>query len=188
MSSTTPSSSISDQKQSYEISTSTQKSSYPFGKPPRNSFAEFSSTPSTLPLSSRPYSSGCTRKHTLSDPEYGCLRQPKNVRLFKQWKAEPQEAVVWPTLKDVLFTLIMSAGIVMVIGEILEILASIYLTQQLGFFSSLEFWRRWKVCMRLSVVALWLGKLAFDAGIALGKVDAQRKLNRPLGTSFRSPM
>ncbi len=74
----------------------------------------------------------------------------------------------------------------MVMGEIIELLASIYLTQQLSLFSSMEFWRRWKVCMRLLAVALWLGKLAFDAGIALGKVGAQRKLDRPLGTSFQS--
>ena len=139
-----------------------------------------------MPRSSQQYSSRSTRKHTITDSVYDCLRQPKKFRLFKDQKAETQEDGVWPTVKDVIFTLIMSAGIVMVMGEVLELLASIYLTQQLGFFSSMEFWRRWKVCMRLSVVALWLGKLAFDAGIALGKVDAQRKLGRPLGTSFRS--
>ncbi|ERF70486.1 hypothetical protein EPUS_07342 [Endocarpon pusillum Z07020] len=185
MSTSAPSSSSSDPKLSYEISVSAQKSGYPYGKPPRNSFAELSSTPSILASTC---SCGCNRKNTVTDSEYGCRRQPKNVYLFKHRKAEQQEGTVWPTLKDVLFTLIMSAGIVMVIGEILEILASIYLTQQLGFFSSLEFWRRWKVCMRLSVLALWLGKLAFDAGIALGKADAQRKPGRPLGTSFLSSL
>ncbi|KAF7509348.1 hypothetical protein GJ744_008071 [Endocarpon pusillum] len=187
MSPSTPSSSKSDPKLSYEISASVLKSGHPYGKPPRNSFAE-SSTPSTVPSTSQSCSCGCTRTNTLTDCEYGRRRQPQKVRLFKHRKAEPQEAVVWPTLKDVLFALIMSAGIVMVVGEIFEILASIYLTQHLGFFSSLEFWRRWKVCMRLSVLALWLGKLAFDAGIALGKAGAQRKLDRPLGTSFRSSL
>lgn len=186
MSSSAPRSSISDQPLSYEISSSIQKSGYPYGIPPRNSFAD-SSTP-VLRLTSQHRSSGCTRTNTLTDSEYPCLRQPKKVRRFRHRKAKPQEVAVWPTLKDVLFALIMSAGIVMVVGEILEILASIYLTQQLGFFSSLEFWRRWKVCMRLSVLALWLGKLAFDAGIALGKADAQRKPGRPLGSSFLSTL
>lgn len=188
MSSSPPNSSPSGETQSLKISTSTRNSSYSYAKPPRNSFAESSSIPLTIPGSSQQYSSRSTRKHTLTNLEYDCLRQPKKVPLFKNQKAKPEEDGVWPTGKDVLFTLIMSAGIVMVIGEILELLASIYLTQQLGFFSSVEFWRRWKVCMRLLVVALWLGKLAFDAGIALGKADAQRKLDRPLGISFRSPL
>lgn len=178
MSSSTPSSSISDQTLSFEFLRLFKNRATLLG-------AE-SSTPSALPLSSQHYACGCIRTNTLTDSEYGCRRQPKKVRRFKHRKAEPQEAAVCPTLKDVLFTLIMSVGIVMVIAKILKILASIYLTQQLGFFSSLEFWRRWEVCMRLSVLALWLGKLTFDVGNALGKADARRKLDRPLGTSCRS--
>lgn len=174
MSSCSPTSSYQDQKQSLKMSTST-----------RNSIPGWSESPHHSPLQ---HHGGRSWKRTFGKWEYDDGYELQPVRLFRHWKSEPQEAGIWPTLKDIIFTLIVSAGVVMVLNEILSNLASTFFTGHLYWFEKIAFWLQWKVCMRWSVVGLWLAKIIFDAGTVLGRLDAQRKPNRPSRSSFRSQL
>ena len=107
-------------------------------------------------------------------------------RLFRHWKFQPQQAGIWPTIKDLFFTLILSAGLVVVVNEVLIKLVEKFFLNDLYWFERIAFWTQWKMAVRWLIVVLWILKVVFDAGTVMGKLEIQRNPSLYPRSSFRS--
>jgi hypothetical protein len=119
-------------------------------------------------------------------PDRGYRHEPRPVHLFRHWKFQPQEAGIWLTIKDLLFSMILSAGLVVVVNEILVKLVETFLLKGLYWFERDQFWTQWKLAVRWLIVVIWIAKIIFNAGTVVGRLDAKRKSNLCLRSSFRS--
>jgi hypothetical protein len=108
------------------------------------------------------------------------------LRHFRHWKFEPEQAGIWPTIKDLLFTLIVLAGLVVVVNEVLIKLVDQFFLNDLQYFERTVFWTQWMMAVRCLIVMLWVLKVVFDAGTVMGKLEIQRKPILYPRTSFRT--
>jgi hypothetical protein len=106
--------------------------------------------------------------------------------LFRHWKFQPQRAGIWPTIKDLFFSLLLSAGLVVVMNEVLIKLVEKVFLNGLYWYERIAFWSQWKMVVRWLIVVFWIVKVAFDAGTVKGKLKAQRKPSLCPRTSFRT--